>query len=64
MTSTYPSKGQVVLADLNLLCRWYRFLPSPMTEEEIDIMKTIVERWQLMGGFTPEISKDIGWDNN
>ena len=56
-----PTMEEVEKADREQICRWYRYLPSPITEEEMKIMDRIAERLQEVGGFTPEISKRIGW---
>lgn len=70
----YPSLDEVEAADLRQLCKWYRFLPNPGTggigstefnavlETESAIMNRIAERWYEAGGFTPAISKAIGWE--
>jgi hypothetical protein len=70
---TYPTLEQVETADHMQLCRWIRFLPSPgrarigqsdfeeTLEVEGDIMDRIIAINQALGGFTPEISKQIGW---
>jgi len=57
----FPSLSEVDQADRVQICRWYRFLPSGMTEEEQKIQDRIYERFRELGGFTPEISKLIGW---
>jgi hypothetical protein len=69
----YPTLEEVERADRLELCRWYRFLPSPgskavgrsefydILHKEKPVMDRIVERMNKVGGFTPEISKAIGW---
>lgn len=69
----YPSMEEVESAAQLQLCRWWRFLKSPgqsaigsdhFTETlnlEGTIMDRIVERVEEGGGFTPEISKQLGW---
>lgn len=69
----YPSMAEVESANVVELCSWSRFLPSPgmysigrndfeeILERECAIMKRIIERREEAGGFTPEISKRIGW---
>jgi hypothetical protein len=71
----YPTLEQVNVAPHIEICRWWRFLPSPgagsiknggkdfdiALESELLIMNRIAERLQELGGFTPEISKAIGW---
>jgi hypothetical protein len=73
----YPSIEEVNNANHMQLGRWLRFLPSPgmnaidhgMEGEELDehlyfeslVLARIGERFE---GWTPELSKAIGWDNN
>ena len=69
----YPTIEDVGAADRIQLCRWHRFLPSPgaaaigkpdhsdIMMAEGRIMDSICERHAELGGFTPEISKLIGW---
>lgn len=49
----YPTPEQVENASRVQICRWYRFLKSPETPEQIDIMDDIVERFNELGGMTP-----------
>ncbi|GAG56035.1 unnamed protein product [marine sediment metagenome] len=56
-----PTLEEVEGASRKQICRWYRFLPSPKTDEEVEVINRIVERFNKYGGFTPELSKDIGW---
>ena len=70
----YPTMEEVDAASRTQICRWYRFLPSPgiaaagtdkfdaALERELPIMKRISDRYKELGGFTPEISKALGWD--
>lgn len=71
----YPTLEQVNEASRTQLCSWWRFLPSPgmwavgkgpaifdkALVEEVKVMDRIAERMKEVGGFTPEISKLIGW---
>jgi len=69
----YPTMQQIEEASQLELCKWYRFLPSPgssataspnfreVMDSQKPIMDRIVERVKEGGGFTPEISKEIGW---
>ncbi len=57
-----PTMAQVEAADREQLCRWHRFLSTPETDEGIKIINRIYDRWSEAGGFTPELSKKIGWD--
>lgn len=57
---TYPTLEQVEKADRRQLCQWHRFLSSA-DDEHRSIQDRIHERFLEVGGFTPQISKDIGW---
>ena len=57
----YPTLKEVESAGRFAVCEWYRFLPSPMNDEQVKIMNRICERYKELGGFTPEISKVMGW---
>ena len=62
----YPTIAQVEAADREQICRWWRFLPSPAWNTKIvcdekTIMDRIIVRYKEFGGFTPEISRKIGW---
>jgi len=71
----YPTLEQVEAADHEQICTWYRFLPSPgeraiyldyeefrkVLDVEVLIQTRILERFKELGGFTPAISKKIGW---
>ena len=56
----FPTLEEVEKADKEQLARWYRFLPSGETTAEQKIMKRIAERFEKLGGMTPELSKRIG----
>ena len=72
----YPSLAEVENAEHEQLCRWSRFLPSPginsldkgdeifetALKSEAETMGKIMERLKALGGFTPEISRKIGWN--
>lgn len=71
--SLYPQDSAVEAADKMQLGRWLRHLPSPgyhaldrddfqdVLDAEIKILERIQERFLAMGGWTPELSKAIGW---
>jgi hypothetical protein len=59
----YPTMDQVNLASRVQICTWYRFLPSP-DDEHRPILERIIERFKELGGFTPEISKRVGWGDD
>ena len=72
----YPTAEEVEAADRTTVCQWWRFLDSPgmwaigkpefesVLMEEARIMDAISKRLTYLGGFTPKISKAIGWDFN
>jgi hypothetical protein len=72
-SESYPTMEEVEKASHRQICYWNRFLDSPGTraigkdnfekimEEEGKIMDRIVQRLKEFGGFTPEISKSLGW---
>ena len=61
MIYNYPSVERVIYGDRYQICKWYRHLRSAENENEIQIQKLIYERFNELGGFTPELSKLIGW---
>ena len=57
----YPTITEVESASRYQICKWHRFLSSPINEDEVKIKNRIFKRLEDFGGFTPEISKAIGW---
>jgi hypothetical protein len=71
----YPNIEAVNEADRYQICYWWRFLPAPglrafkkspaefqkALDEDVIIINRIAERFKELGGFTPEISKSMGW---
>lgn len=69
---SYPSLEAVNQADRIQLGRWVRFLPSPglsalkspdfgtVWRQEGDILERIINRFTELGGWSPEISKEVG----
>ena len=72
----YPTLEEVNNASHYQICSWWRFLGSPaahavdkpqdefqkILDAEVIIMTRIGERLKEFGGFTPEISKSLGWE--
>jgi len=58
----YPTINEVKAASRYTICRWYRFLPPAETEDQVQVENLISERLKELGGFTPEISKSLGWN--
>ena len=56
----YPTLQEVSKADHYRICQWWRFLASPMTDEEKAVIDAIALRYSKGGGMIPEISKSIG----
>jgi hypothetical protein len=59
---TYPTLQEVEAADRYQICKWHRFLPSAITDEQLIVQARLWERFKEVDGFTPEISKAIGWN--
>lgn len=57
----YPTLEQVEAASHEQLARWYRHLPGARNDKEVPISNRITERFNALGGFTPGLSKKIGW---
>ena len=57
---TIPTLAEVETADRKTICKWWRFLPSGETEEEQKVIQRVCERFHDLGGFTTEISKEVG----
>ena len=60
----FPTMDAVEQASHEQLARWYKFLPSGETPEQIKVMHRITERFQKLGGMTPALEKKIGYDGN
>lgn len=70
----YPTASDVCNATRLQLGVWLRHLPSPgfnhvgtehfefLLKEEAAIMTLITNRFTECGGWTPELSKLVGWD--
>lgn len=70
----YPTLEEVERASHYQLCAWHRFLHSPGAQavgspefydvmiREARIQDVIETRLKDNGGFTPEISKSLGWE--
>lgn len=73
--SKYPDLDEINEASREQLARWMRFLPSPGTfavgfdrsefdramRWEVARLDRIVERFNEAGGWSPELSKKVGW---
>lgn len=57
----YPSLEAAARAGHLQLARWYRQLPSPADDTEKVVLDVIVARFQFMGGWSPALSKAVGW---
>ena len=72
--NNYPTLAEVEAADHVQLSRWMRFLRNPglsavgklnfeqHLDAELEILNRIMARHKQLGGWTPEISKLVGWD--
>ena len=59
----YPTKTQATKAHHVKVLQWYRFLESPKTDEERDILDVIIARMKDEKILTPQLSKAVGWDD-
>ncbi len=60
---TFPTMAQVEEAGKRQLGTWLRFLPCGVTEEQKPIMDRMYERfYKELGGWSPDLSKEIGWE--
>ena len=57
----YPTLKEVEEASHVQLGRWYRFLESPSYDSELEILNLILERFDKLGGWNPQLSKQVGW---
>lgn len=55
----YPTVQEVVTADRERICRWWRFLPPPAGSSEERSLYLIRKKFSCLGGFTPEIERKI-----
>lgn len=58
----YPTIEEVDNAARGQLAIWYRYLPIGRNEQELEIVKIITKRLNESGGWTPELSKRVGWE--
>lgn len=57
----YPvSTVEINYASRLQVCKWYRFLPLPKNSFEQSLYDRIEQRFYEVGGYTVEISKEIG----
>lgn len=65
----YPTIEEIKKADRETICRWWRFLPTNWadkvtnynSEKAFKLRAALSEQYIKFGGFTPELSKKIGW---
>jgi hypothetical protein len=58
----FPTMEQVEKADREQLARWYRYLATDADNKEHQkIMRRLTERFEKLGGMTPDLSKRIGF---
>lgn len=58
----YPTEKEIESADRMQLGTWFRFLPLPSGELELKSINDIFDKFRSLGGMTPALSKEIGWD--
>lgn len=57
-----PTKAQIEIASHYRICEWWRFCTSPMGKDEREAMNLMAKKMKEYGGFTSEISKQLGWN--
>lgn len=57
----YPTLEQVTNAGQLQLAKWMRFLGSPQTDKQMHVLDAIQAKFKANGGWTPELSKLVGW---
>ena len=57
----FPTLPAVDEATHLQLAVWYRFLRTPADDYERRVLNHILYRFEMLGGWTPEISKAVGW---
>ena len=61
-----PTMDEAKEASKEQLARWYRFgavrHDTEHEYEDIAVINFIIRRFHDLGGFDPELSKKIGWD--
>ncbi|MFK5855404.1 MAG: hypothetical protein QM503_04675 [Bacteroidota bacterium] len=58
----YPTLEEVNAAERIDICIWWRALASPVNKAQAEVNVRLAERFKEVGGFTPEISKQLGWN--
>ena len=58
----YPTIEEVDNASREQLAIWFRYLPIGRNEQELEIVNRITERFNESGGWTPKLSKRVGWE--
>lgn len=58
-----PTMEEVEKADKLQLAEWYRHIPIGRNEQELAVVNRVCERFNELGGWTPELSKQVGWGN-
>lgn len=59
---SYPTVEEVEEASKIQLARWYRFLESPPSDADVEVLNLILERFDKLGGWNPQLSKQVGWE--
>jgi len=56
----YPTISEVVKADREQISRWWSSLESPETVMEERVMNLIFKKFNVLGGYVPEILRKAG----
>jgi hypothetical protein len=55
----YPAIPEVIKADCEQICRWWRFLKGPETTMQDRVMHLIFNKFNTLGGYIAENIKKI-----
>lgn len=65
-TSEYPTVDQLEDATPDQILRWHRFLPSPSSESQVEVINKIFSKYKELsqkGDIDSNTSKRVGWGN-
>jgi hypothetical protein len=54
----YPLIAEVVRADREQVCGWWKLLKSPQTPMEERVMNLIFKKLTALGGYSPELAEE------
>jgi hypothetical protein len=59
-TMQYPTLAAVNATEsYDRICLWYRYLPTPTTQDETDALAEVTTRFNAGGGISVELQREI-----